>query len=149
MDSQLERDEDRETARAHPRGQAPEHVGWHIARWHWRITRHGCVLVFRYTAALLAGLMIAGAVLVWRITTGPISLDFATPWVQQALSDPAHGISVSIEHTVLSHEPGGATVELTAQGVHLRRTDGSAEVVLPRVALDLSVRAALTGTLEP
>lgn len=147
----MEREEDRETARLDPGGQAPERVAWHwhVARWHWHVTRHGCILLMRYTAALLAGLAIAAGVLVWRITTGPISLDFATPWVQQALSDPEHGISVSIEHTVLSHEPGGATVGLVAQGVHLRRTDGSAEVVLPRVALDLSVRAALTGTLAP
>src|SRR5579859_590069 len=151
MDSQVEREEERETARPDPAGQAPQPVAWHwhVARWHWHITRHGCILLMRYTAALLAGLAIAGAVLVWRITSGPVSLDFATPWVQQALSNPEHGITVSVEHTVLSHEPGSATVDLVAQGVHLRRPDGSAEVVLPRVALDLSVRAALTGTLAP
>ena len=147
----MEREEDRETARPDPGGQAPRPVAWHwhVARWHWHVTRHGCILLLRYTAALLAGLAIAGAVLVWRITSGPISLDFMTPWVQQALADPEHGISVSVEHTVLSHDPGSSTVDLVAQGVHLRRTDGSAEVVLPRVALDLSVRAALTGTLAP
>ncbi len=147
----MEREEDRETARPDPGGQAPRPLAWHwhVARWHWHITRHGCVLLFRYTAALLAGLAIAGAVLVWRLTSGPISLDFMTPWVQQALSDPEHGISVSVEHTVLSHDPGSATVDLVAQGVHLRRIDGGAEVVLPRVALNLSVRAALSGTLAP
>jgi len=151
MDYRLEREEDRDTARPAAEGQAPRRIAWHwhVARWHWHITRHGCILLLRYTAALLAGLAIAGAVLVWRITGGPISLDFMTPWVQQALADPEHGISVSVEHTVLSHEPGSGTVDLVAQGVHLRRTDASAEVVLPRVALDLSVRAALTGTLAP
>src|SRR5690242_18810384 len=114
MDSQLEREEeDRETARPAPEGQVPRPLAWHwhVARWHWHITRHGSILLMRYAAALLAGLAIAGAVLVWRITSGPISLDFATPWVQQALSDPEHGISVSVEHTVLSHEPGSATVD--------------------------------------
>lgn len=147
----MEHEEDRETARPDPEGQAPRPVAWHwhVARWHWRVTRHGCILLMRYTAALLAGLAIAGAVLVWRITSGPISLDFMTSWVQQALADPEHGISVSVEHTVLSHDPGSGTVDLVAQGVHLRLTDGNAEVVLPRVALDLSVRAALTGTLAP
>ena len=147
----MEREEDRETARPDPEGQAPPPLAWHwhVARWHWHITRHGCILLLRYTAALLAGLAIAGAVLVWRLTSGPVSLDFMTPWVQEALADPEHGISVSVEHTMLSHEPGSGTVDLVAQGVRLRRTDGSAEVVLPRVALDLSVRAALRGTLAP
>jgi hypothetical protein len=151
MDSQYEREENRDTARPDPGGQAPRRASWHwhVVRWHWHVTRHGCLLLLRYTAALLAGLAIAGAVLVWRIASGPISLDFITPWVQQALSDPEHGINVSIEHTVLSHEPGSSTVGLVAQGVHLRRADGSAEVVLPRVALDLSVRAALSGALAP
>ena len=113
------------------------------------MTRHGCLLLLRTTAALLAGLALAAAVLVWRLSGGPISLDFMTPWVQQALSDPEHGISVSVEHTMLSHEPGGATVGLVAQGVHLRHSEGGAEVVLPRIALDLSVRAGLSGSLAP
>jgi AsmA-like C-terminal region/Protein of unknown function len=113
------------------------------------MTRHGCLLLLRYTAALVAGLAIAGAVLVWRLTGDPISLDFLTPWVQQALSDPERGISVAVERTMLSHEPGSGTVGLVAQGVHVRRTDGSAEVLLPRIALDLSVHAALLGTLAP
>src|ERR1051326_4906144 len=151
MDSQYESEEERETARAHPEGQAPLRIGWHwhVMRWHWHVTRHGCLLLLRYTAALLAGLAIAGAVLVWRITSGPISLDFMTPWVQEALSDREHGITVSVERTLLSHEPGSSTADLVAQGVHLRRTDGSAEVVLPRVSLNLSVRAALSGTMAP
>ena len=122
---------------------------WHVLRWHWHMTRHGCLLLMRVTAALLAVVALAAAVLVWRISGGPISLDFMTPWVQQALSDPEHGISVEVEHTVLSHESGGATVNLVAQGVHLRHTEGGAEVVLPRVALDLSVRAGLSGSLAP
>ena len=151
MDSQYESEEDRETARAHPEGQAPRRLAWHwhVVRWHWHVTRHGCLLLLRYTAALLAGLAIAGAVLVWRITSGPISLDFMTPWVQEALSDREHGITVSVERTMLSHEPGSSTADLVAQGVHLRRIDGSAEVVLPRVSLNLSVRAALSGTMAP
>src|ERR1700732_3235349 len=98
MDSQYEREEDRDTARPDPGGQASRRASWHwhVVRWHWHVTRHGCLLLLRYTAALLAGLAIAGAVLVWRIASGPISLDFITPWVQQALSDPEHGINVSI-----------------------------------------------------
>src|SRR5215470_2882771 len=151
MDSQHEREEEGETARPDPGGQAPRRTGWHwhVVRWHWRITRHGCLLLLESTAALLTGLALAAGVLVWRISSGPISLDFMTPWVQQALSDPEHGILVSIEHTLLSHEPGGATVNLVAQGVHLRHSEGGAEVVLPRVALDLSVRAGLSGSLAP
>ena len=153
MDSEYEREaeEDRETARADPGGQARRRTGWHwhVLRWHWHMTRHGCLLLLRTTAALLAALAIVAAVVVWRVSSGPISLDFMTPWVQQALSDPERGISVSVAHTVLSHEPGGATVDLVAQDVHLRRTDGGAEVALPRVALDLSVRGALSGSLAP
>ncbi|HXA71389.1 MAG TPA: AsmA-like C-terminal domain-containing protein [Stellaceae bacterium] len=153
MDSEYKREAEEvsETARPVPGGQARGRTGWHwhVMRWHWRMTRHGCLLLLRTTAALLAGLALAAAVLVWRISSGPISLDFMTPWVQQALSDPEHGISVSVEHTMLSHEPGGATVNLVAQGVHLRHSEGGAEVVLPRIALDLSIRAGLSGSLAP
>jgi hypothetical protein len=152
MDSEYEREAEEvsETARPVPGGQARRTAWhWHVLRWHWRMTRHCCRLLLRTTAALLAVLALAAAVLVWRISSGPVSLDFMTPWVQQALSDPQHGISVSVEHTLLSHEPGSATVNLVAQGVHLRHSEGGAEVVLPRVALDLSVRAGLSGSLAP
>lgn len=103
----------------------------------------------RFLAAVAAGLAIAVAVLVWRVSSGPLSLDFLTPWLQAALSDPEHGMSIAIEHTELSHAAGSGTLDLVAQGVRVRRTDGSAEVALPSVTLNLSVRAALSGVIAP
>jgi len=144
MEPQTQHDDVRETARGEPAGQAaaPRRRRFHL-------TRHGVALLLRLSGSLVAGLAIAAALLVWRVTSGPLSLDFLTPWLQQALSDSEHGITIAIEHTELSHTPGGSTFELVAEGFHLRRTDGSAEVTLPRVALDLSMRAALSGQLAP
>ncbi|HTZ77274.1 MAG TPA: AsmA-like C-terminal domain-containing protein [Stellaceae bacterium] len=97
----------------------------------------------------MAGLAIALVAVGWRLERGPISLDFLTPWMQQALSAPEQGITVVVEHTELSLDTSQHTLDLLADGVHLRRNNGSAEVVLPRVALSLSLRAALGGLLAP
>src|SRR5260370_35430082 len=95
MDSKYEREaqEVSETARPVPGGQARGRTGWHwhVMRWHWRMTRHGCLLLLRTTAALLAVLALAAAVLVWRLSRGPISLHFITPWLQPARPHPAAG----------------------------------------------------------
>ena len=144
MESQSQHDDDRETARPDAAGQAAPRKRRRL-----HFTRHCIALTLRFVGAFAAGLAIAAAVVVWRLTSGPLTLDFLTPWIQQALSDSEHGIVIAIEHTELSHEPGSTTFQLVAEGFHLRRVDGSAEVTLPRVALDLSMRAALSGQLAP
>ncbi len=78
-----------------------------------------------------------------------MSLDFLTPWLQQTLSAPQQGLAIVVEHTELSLDSSEHTLDLLADGVHVRQSNGSAEVVLPRVALSLSLRAALTGVLAP
>ncbi|HUN45134.1 MAG TPA: hypothetical protein VMU85_01380, partial [Stellaceae bacterium] len=99
--------------------------------------------------SLLAGIAIAVVVIGWRLQSGPISLDFLAPWLQQTLAVPEQGISVVVEHTELSLDTSEHTLDLLADGVHVRRNNDSAEVLLPRLVLNLSLRAALTGLLAP
>ena len=103
----------------------------------------------RVVESLLAGIAIAVVVIGWRLQSGPISLDFLAPWLQQTLAVPEQGISVVVEHTELSLDTSEHTLDLLADGVHVRRNNDSAEVLLPRLVLNLSLRAALTGLLAP
>jgi len=146
MDSETQHDDEREVARPDPAGQAPEEPRRRRKR---RPLRHGTVVVLRIFSAVVTALAVALVALGWRLTSGPISLDFLTPTVQSILADTERGIEVSIEHTELSLEPQTHTISLIAEDVTFRRTDGSAGMRLPRLALNLSLRAALTGTVAP
>ncbi|MGE5203685.1 MAG: AsmA-like C-terminal domain-containing protein [Acidobacteriota bacterium] len=152
MESESRHDDERETARPDPTGQAPareRRKRQPKPRAKRRPLRHGTVVVLRILSAVVTALALTIVVIGWRLTSGPISLDFLTPTVQAMLSDPERGIGVAIEHTELSLEPETHTMALLAEGVTIRRTDGSAGMRLPRVALNLSLRAALSGTVAP
>jgi hypothetical protein len=108
-------------------------VAWRLVRW---------------LAELAAGLALALGLLVWRLSVGPISLDYLTPHVAAAIAVTESGLVVRVDHTLLSLGEG-ATIDILARGVHIGQRGGEAELALPEVALGLSARAALTGVLAP
>lgn len=110
--------------------------------------RRASWLLVRWLASVAAGLALALALLVWRLSAGPISLDYLTPQVAAAIADTASGLVVRIDHTLVSLGQG-ATIDILARGVHLARRGGETELTLPEVALGLSARAALTGVVAP
>ncbi|HTS90771.1 MAG TPA: AsmA-like C-terminal region-containing protein [Stellaceae bacterium] len=146
MDSETRHEDEPEVARPDPAGQAPEVPRAKRKR---RPVRHGTVLVLRILSALVTAIAIAVIAIGWRLASGPISLDFLTPTVQSVLSNPERGIEAAIEHTELTLEPTTHTVSILAEGVTIRRSDGSAGMRLPRVTLKLSLRALLTGQIAP
>src|SRR5258708_32322318 len=105
-------------------------------------------LLVRWLAGLIARLALAAGFLVWRLSAGPISLDYLTPHVAAAIERAESGLVVRIDHTLVSLGEG-ATIDIVARGVHLGRRGGEAQLTLPELALGLSVRAALTGVAAP
>jgi hypothetical protein len=110
--------------------------------------KHCFWLAMRWLAGLATGLVVAAGVLLWRLTAGPVSLDFLAPQVADALAAARPGLFVTFDRTLVSLGRG-STIEIVARGVHLSRRDGQAQLVLPEVALDLSARAALGGSISP
>jgi Protein of unknown function/AsmA-like C-terminal region len=105
-------------------------------------------LLVRWLAGLIAGLALAAGFLVWRLSAGPVSLDYLIPHVAAAIERAKSGIVVHIDHTLISLGEG-ATIDIVARGVHVGRRGGEAQLTLPELALGLSVRAALTGVAAP
>jgi hypothetical protein len=130
-----------ETARPSPVGQGRADVGKRRKRrWVWR------VLGWLGALTVLAALLIA--VFVWRLSQGPVALDFLGPYVADAIASAQPGLAARIDHTLVSLEPG-RTVDIVARGVRLRRHDGEAQLTLPELSLGLSLRAALHGVIAP
>jgi hypothetical protein len=96
------------------------------------------------TAAVGVGL------LAWRLSTGPISLNFLTPMIEQALDVGQEGVSVHVEETTLEWTGGsGALPELRVHGLHVLSAQGDLIGEAPSAAIRLSIAALLTGHLAP
>ncbi len=105
--------------------------------------------VFQALGALVLGLLIAVPVLVWRLSSGPIALDFLTPSIESALTAPDDSVSVELDRTVLALDAGRRMLELRALGVKVFAGGGPPVVTVPQLALTLNGRALLTGVLAP
>jgi len=112
------------------------------------MVKHAFWLVMRWLAGFAAGLILAGALLAWRLIAGPVSLDYLVPNVADGIAKAQPGLVVAVDHTLLSLGRD-ATIEIVARGVHLSRSDGQAQLLLPELVLGLSARAALEGGLSP
>lgn len=112
---------------------------------------HGAVRsLFQLLGALVVGLLIALPLFVWRLSSGPIKLDFLTPYIEEALTAKDGGLSVRLDTTVLALGSGDRMVEIRA--IDVKAFAGNADqpiATVPEVALTLNGRALLNGVLAP
>lgn len=101
--------------------------------------------------AVLAGLAIlAAAGLFWRLSTGPIDIGFARPYIEDALSDPARGLSVTVGQVVLEWDgSAGAPLLLGLKDFRLLQTGGRVLFSVDRAAASLSLPMLALGRIEP
>jgi len=84
----------------------------------------------------------------WRLSSGPLSLDFATPWLISAVQD-----RFGEHHRI---EVGGTQLELTDEGraavrmrdIVVRDPDGTVVATAPKAEVGLSGLGLLTGHLQ-
>jgi hypothetical protein len=98
---------------------------------------------------LVAGLIIITAAAAWRLSSGPISLDFLTPYIEQALVAPDGSYRAKLDRTVLAWAGWKRPVDLRVRGVHVLGAKGQVLANLPEVAIKLSARALLRGVVAP
>ena len=100
-------------------------------------------------AGLLAGLAILAGVAVWRLSAGPVAVDFLTPYLEAAFNEAEENASIDIGETVVTWEGWTRTVDLRAQRIRVSDETGGTLAVLPDVAVTLSLRALVQGTVAP
>ena len=111
---------------------------------------HGAVRsLFQLLGALVAGLLIALPVLAWRLSNGPIALDFLTPYIEEALAAKDGSVAVKLRTTVLAVVEGRRMLEIRAEDVRAYSGSERPIAVVPEMALSLNGRALLAGILAP
>ena len=103
--------------------------------------------LLRLLAVLVTALTAAIALFAWRIASGPVALDWLTPYIADALGDQKEGIQVTVGATELRLSDDIDLVELVVVDVRARGRDGRLLAELPEVEVSLSLRALLRGMI--
>jgi hypothetical protein len=95
----------------------------------------------------VAGFALAAVVLAWRLSSGPLEIDFLTPYVEQGISDA--NASVEIGALALRWEGFDRPAVLAASDVRVRQKDGTLIAVVPESSADVSMPKLLRGIVAP
>jgi hypothetical protein len=109
----------------------------------------GWRLVVRALLTLAVLAVLLGTALLVRLSRGPISLDFLTPWVVEALQPPDGSFRVAVGATELVWTERWHDVDLTVREVVISDRDGTTVASFPSLAMEMSVGALLHGELAP
>jgi hypothetical protein len=109
---------------------------------------HGTVRgLFQLIGALALILLVALPAFVWRLSEGPLSLAFLTPYVEEALTAPDGAWRVKLEDTVLGLSGGERLLAIRAVNVRVLGSDGGEILTVPEVSISLSARTLLHGVV--
>ncbi len=112
---------------------------------------HGTVRhIFRAIGGIALVIVVAAPLLVWRLSQGPIDLDFLTPSIRSAAIAKDGSWRVDLDRAVLALGHGRHMVEIQAQGVRFYLGGQEPPVLaVPVVALSFNARSLLAGFLAP
>jgi hypothetical protein len=65
------------------------------------IARSAKVVTEVIVGAIAVAVLMAG-VFVWRLSTGPVSIDFLTPYLEESFADNERGLALQVKETVLA-----------------------------------------------
>jgi hypothetical protein len=105
-------------------------------------------LLRRIAVGLAAVAIVVGAALGglwWRLSSGPIALDVATPWLTAAIEENLGGQHrITVGGTVLERDAKGRTA-LRLRDIVVRRADGEILASAPRAEIGISGTSLLLG----
>src|SRR5262245_8668891 len=113
------------------------------------LVRRPVVKRLLFGAAIVASLAIVGVLgLWWRLSSGPIELELATPWLKAAIEENFGGNhSVVVGGTQLERDEKGRT-SLRLRDIAVRDADGTVVASAPKAEVGLSGRSLLMGRLR-
>ena len=100
------------------------------------------------SGALGAVVLVAMSALWWRLSSGPIELDLATPWLTAAIKDNfGGGHEVEVGGTQLERDASGRTA-LRIRDIVVRDADGTIVASAPKAEVGVSGTGLMTGRIR-
>ena len=112
------------------------------------MVRRSFLIAFEICGALLAIAIVTAGIFVWRVSQGPISLDFVTPHLERQLSALNDDIQVELGGTLFTWEGWPETFALRVRDIRLTNEAGQLARI-PEADLKLDVPALINGTVAP
>ena len=111
--------------------------------------RRTFIVIIEVLAVLFLLLAVCIGVFVWRISTKPLDLTFAKPYIEDALQNPQTGIKTDVNKIVLHWPDMKGPLMLGLQGVKILNADNKTIIQVKEAALGLSKRRLVIGRIAP
>lgn len=110
-----------------------------------RTTRTICELL----AASALGVMVLLSIAGWRLSQGPVPLDFLTPYFVRALNGHGAPFRVTIDKTNLAWAGWDRTLDIRVVGVRALVKNDRIIAQVPEMAIGISIMALMKGVVAP
>ena len=98
--------------------------------------------------SVLAVLLIAAAAIYFRLSQGPVSLDFIRATVESRINANLHGMSVTVGGIVIERAKSGVP-HLRLRNIEVKDDGGNLIARAPRAAIGIDERAVFSGAVVP
>ena len=105
--------------------------------------------VTNFAAAMVAALAVVFAVSAWRLSAGPISLAFLTPYMQDALRQTDSPIQIEFSDTILTWAGWDRALDIRILDVRAVGAEGEVSTAAPEISISLSMPALWSGMIAP
>lgn len=105
--------------------------------------------VMNFVAAMVAAVAVVFAVFAWRLSAGPVSLAFLTPYMAAALEQTDSPIQLEFSDTILTWAGWERALDIRILDVRARGADGEVVATAPEISISLSVPALWRGMVAP
>jgi hypothetical protein len=102
-----------------------------------------------FIGVLIAGATVLLVLAAFRLSYGPVSLNFVTPYIERGLSADDRSAVVTIDGTVLTWAGWDRTLDIRLSGVHVKGPGGGEQAFIPDIVIGFSLKALLQGRFAP
>ena len=106
-------------------------------------------IALRVLGALFAALAVIFALGAWRLSSGPLSLGFLSPYIEEAFQGEELSYRIEFDDTVLVWAGWDRALEVRLTGVRVAAADGGTLAQVPEASLGVSGAALLGGVVAP
>lgn len=106
-----------------------------------------CIRVAQITVTVILGVTILVSLGLWRLSQGPVSLNFLAPALERSFAVRDTSFAVEVDDTSLVWGGWKRVIDIRSRNVRVFAADGNLAAVLPDVSIGLSFTGLLRGDL--
>ena len=106
-------------------------------------------IIIHIAAAVFGSLAIIFAIASWRLSSGPISLAFLSPYIEEAFEAEDLSYRFEFEDTILTWAGWNRSLNILVTNAHAIGPNGEILASVPEISLELSALSLLKGTIAP